>query len=68
MKVVIMGLFGSSIAFTFEYEKNGVKDKIVIKAKDYIAARDKFNHKVGFCYILRVVNNTTNEEIPEDKL
>ena len=40
--------FGKSESFLIKYDKNGMKNQIVIKAKTKQDATEKFNKKFGF--------------------
>lgn len=53
--------FGKSESFLIKYDKNGIKNQIVIKAKTKQDAIEKFNRKFGF------VNEFNIEKIEDKK-
>lgn len=43
-----MGFFSKGQAFLIKYKKNGIDNRIIIKAKTKNDALEKFNRKVGY--------------------
>ena len=61
---MINTLFSKTTPFLIKFQKNGVRDRIIIKAKTEEDARYKFNRKFGFVeeFSIEILNKEENNQ------